>query len=425
MIKKISCVVVLTSLVGGLFSSASAIPIGNNVEFIPDSRSLGLGIMPTDAKLDVNGQIKIRGGNPQPGYVLTTVGADGLATWGPLEGAAIGFENVTLSGATVIGNDPANTLNITGTTTFTGAINLTNATISGLDALTMTGLLTSGSIDTGTISAEAIVVSTGAGTITANKINSADGSGIENLNASFINWIDPITSLPVPAPTATRAADATHADAAAALDAGTNVVLGDVSFENPSTFDGAGVTFNNMGNLTAGGLASGTAVTLGNLDFVASSTFDASNITSFTWPAGFSVPSADTLTADATVASATVTTLSLGTSPTQSIIDTEGSITPSSSIVRIQGDGAPVVLAITTDQIDAGTTDGQFLILRGMHDTFTVTVNHETDDSNAGTTEVILNSGVQFTMGKNDTLTLIYDALANAWLEVSRTDVLN
>ena len=203
------------------------------------------------------------------------------------------------------------------------------------------------------------------------------------------------------------------------------MVLGDVSFENPSTFDGAGVTFNNMGNLTAGGLASGTAVTLGNLDFVASSTFDASNITSFTWPAGFSVPSADTLTADATVASATVTTLSLGTSPTQSIIDTEGSITPSSSIVRIQGDGAPVVLAITTDQIDAGTTDGQFLILRGMHDTFTVTVNHETDDSNAGTTEVILNSGVQFTMGKNDTLALIYDALANAWLEVSRTDVLN
>ena len=82
MIKKISCVVVLTSLVGGLFSSASAIPIGNNVEFIPDSRSLGLGIMAPDAKLDVNGDIKIRGNAGDTivdGYVLTT-DADGLAS---------------------------------------------------------------------------------------------------------------------------------------------------------------------------------------------------------------------------------------------------------------------------------------------------------------------------------------------------------
>ena len=391
MIKKILGAVVLMSLVGGLFSSAGAIPIGNDVEFIPASRSLGLGIMAPAAKLDVNGDIMIRGNfgdTIEPGYVLKAVDNGGLATWGPVAGAAIDFDNVTLDGATVIGNDSTtDTLNITAATTFTGAIDLTDATISGLNALTMTGLLSAGSINVtssisatnidlttgpGQLNAKVINVTSGTGTLTANVINSADGSGIQKLTAANIVGF---------------VADATHADTAAALDSGTNV-------------------------------------TLGNVTFAADSTFDASNVTTFILPDIFVAPKATTLVDDAVVTSATVTTLSLGTSATQDI-SSAGTINPSSSIVRIQGEGAAVVLATTSDQIAAGTTDGQFLILRGMHDTNTVTVNHEADDSNAATTEVVLNSGVQFTMGNNDTLTLIYDDLVKAWLEVARTDVLN
>ncbi|MDA1021301.1 MAG: hypothetical protein O2962_07125 [Cyanobacteria bacterium] len=396
MIKKILGAVVLMSLVGGLFSSAGAIPIGNDVEFIPASRSLGLGIMAPAAKLDVNGDIMIRGNfgdTIEAGYVLKAVDNGGLATWGPVAGAAIDFDNVTLDGATVIGNDSTtDTLNITAATTFSGSVNFGGSSISGVDGLTMTGILAAGSIDvtsttsTGTISAEVIDltfdegqlnakvinVTSGTGTLTANVINSADGSGIQKLTAANIVGF---------------VADATHADTAAALDSGTNV-------------------------------------TLGNVTFAADSTFDASTVTSFSVPASFVAPSATTLVANAVVTSATVTTLSLGTSATQDI-SSAGTINPSSSIVRIQGEGAAVVLATTSGQIAAGTTDGQFLILRGMHDTNTVTVNHEADDSNAATTEVVLNSGVQFTMGNNDTLTLIYDDLVKAWLEVARTDVLN
>ena len=371
MIKKILGFVVLMSLVGGLFSSAGAIPIGNDVEFIPDSRRLGLGIMAPEAKLDINGDIKIRGNagdTIQAGYVLKAVDAEGLATWGPLEGAAIGFENVTLSGTTVIGNA------VTDTTTFAGDLNFTNVEqIIGLDGLSVAGDVSAWNITATKIDGTAV--------LTADHIKTNDGSQIKNLTPSNITWTDPISGIVYSVPKAD----------------------------------------------TAGGLADGTAVTLGNTDFVAGSSFNASSVTSFSVPANFVAPKATTLVTDAVVASATVTKLAFGTSSTQLLDPISGTvgISPISSIVRVAGEGGNVVLDFSTiDQVAAGAVDGQFLIIRGKNDLATVTFGHDVD-TDPMTTDLVLNSGVQFTMGNNDTLTLIYDLEVNAWLEVARTDVLN
>jgi hypothetical protein len=43
--------------------------------------NLGIGTSTPTARLDVNGQIRIRGGNPQPGFVLTATDANGNAEW--------------------------------------------------------------------------------------------------------------------------------------------------------------------------------------------------------------------------------------------------------------------------------------------------------------------------------------------------------
>ena len=47
---------------------------------INDAGNVGIGVYDPDAKLELNGQIKITGGNPGEGRVLTS-DADGLASW--------------------------------------------------------------------------------------------------------------------------------------------------------------------------------------------------------------------------------------------------------------------------------------------------------------------------------------------------------
>ena len=45
------------------------------------AQNVGIGVTNPSAKLEVNGNIKIDGGTPAPGRVLTTVDGTGLATW--------------------------------------------------------------------------------------------------------------------------------------------------------------------------------------------------------------------------------------------------------------------------------------------------------------------------------------------------------
>jgi hypothetical protein len=90
-------------------------------------------------------------------------------------------------------------------------------------------------------------------------------------------------------------------------------------------------------------------------------------------------------------------------------------ITADESYVRIAGNaGAVTITANPQITTTAAVQDGQFLILKGTNDTNTVTI--------VAGNGVTLEGGVDFTMGDNDILQLIYDAVDGAWIEVTRSD---
>ena len=91
-------------------------------------------------------------------------------------------------------------------------------------------------------------------------------------------------------------------------------------------------------------------------------------------------------------------------------------IVASGSLIRIQGASGPVDFAPGATQIDVvGVADGQVIVLKGMSNANSVTL-----DDGSG---LELSGGVKFIMGTGDTLTLVYDALTGNWVELSRTDV--
>jgi hypothetical protein len=81
-------------------------PYWNNTTWVTNSNTLynngtnvGIGTNTPATKLDVNGQATIRGGNPQPNYVLTAVDNAGTAVWAQAPSAAI-------AAGTAAGNTP-------------------------------------------------------------------------------------------------------------------------------------------------------------------------------------------------------------------------------------------------------------------------------------------------------------------------------
>ncbi|HEV8083617.1 MAG TPA: hypothetical protein VGP55_10465 [Chitinophagaceae bacterium] len=66
----------------GFYTSAAASPLAlfERVSIL-DNGYVGINTTKPSAQLDVNGQVKISGGNPAAGKVLTTNSATGLATW--------------------------------------------------------------------------------------------------------------------------------------------------------------------------------------------------------------------------------------------------------------------------------------------------------------------------------------------------------
>jgi hypothetical protein len=75
-----------------------------NVSLVEGSGNVGIGTASPGARLDVNGQVQIRGGTPDTGKVLTASNANGLATWQALPANAdnlgnhIATQNVQLNG---------------------------------------------------------------------------------------------------------------------------------------------------------------------------------------------------------------------------------------------------------------------------------------------------------------------------------------
>jgi len=62
---------------------------------ITSGGNVGIGTTTPTARLDIEGQIRIRGGSPAAGRVLTS-GADGTATWGTMTGLPTGISGQTL-----------------------------------------------------------------------------------------------------------------------------------------------------------------------------------------------------------------------------------------------------------------------------------------------------------------------------------------
>ena len=123
--KKLTLLGITTLLVMTTVTAAFAVPVGNDVEYIPESRNLGVGVIDPAAKLEVNGQVMITGGNPQNGYVLTTDDT-GLATWqaapapaaaGPTTAVQFNNAGVTSGSSDLSFDDITNNLAVDGTVT--------------------------------------------------------------------------------------------------------------------------------------------------------------------------------------------------------------------------------------------------------------------------------------------------------------------
>ncbi len=182
--KTISAIIALI-LISTAVSPAWAVPIGNDVEYIPAPRNLGINVIAPLAKLDVNGQVLIRGGTPAAGQVLTS-DAFGLATWEPVVATSI-----TNLNNTTINNNTAN-----GTITFNKNGSLFNAYLKGTTTINGKVLFTSNTklepfTVNGAITTKNIVVT--GGSVTANKFFGGDffgnGAGLTKINANSITGI--------------------------------------------------------------------------------------------------------------------------------------------------------------------------------------------------------------------------------------------
>jgi hypothetical protein len=103
----------------------------------------------------------------------------------------------------------------------------------------------------------------------------------------------------------------------------------------------------------------------------------------------------------------------MGTS-IQSITAGSGIIANRSNVKIVGDSGAITITANPQINFTGDKQDGQLLILRGTDDTNTVTIV----EGNG----VILDSGLDFTLGQNDILELIFDTGEDAWIEITRSD---
>jgi len=86
--------------------------------------------------------------------------------------------------------------------------------------------------------------------------------------------------------------------------------------------------------------------------------------------------------------------------------------------IRVQGDGGSVTMTALPN-LEQPSIDGRMCILQGMSDSYTVTFQ---DESNLTGSGLFLKNARDMTLGKNDTLALLYDDTQGKWIELWRTD---
>lgn len=96
----------------------------------------------------------------------------------------------------------------------------------------------------------------------------------------------------------------------------------------------------------------------------------------------------------------------------QTGLDGTTSIPSETSIVRVSSNGGPVLMSANPQIADG--KDGQSIIIKGHSSVDTIQF---TDGSG-----LALKDGVSFTLGYRSMLMLIYDALDDIWIEVSRSN---
>lgn len=94
------------------------------------------------------------------------------------------------------------------------------------------------------------------------------------------------------------------------------------------------------------------------------------------------------------------------------VILNDSAILVDNSIVRVVGSGA--VVLDTAPAIEDGFEDGQKIIIQGTHDTNTVQIADNCNCQLAG--------GIAMTLGKGDTIQLIWDSGDSEWYEITRGD---
>jgi hypothetical protein len=108
-------------------------------------------------------------------------------------------------------------------------------------------------------------------------------------------------------------------------------------------------------------------------------------------------------------------TLFTAASATQSLV-AANAITPNAAKIKVVGSGGAVTLT-STPSITAPVADGQLLLIQGMHDTNTLTVQ----DSGTLPASGLRLGATTRALGLGDILLLTWDAATSSWYEVSFT----